>query len=150
MPTDIIRKPTEQESLDFEDISRFRKRKPKELFKKRLTEIEKKFTKESKPFCSACANIDFEDIKERLNKEASRGIGDELINSKKEIDNFNFDKYGKISYFNHIKDQEMFDKNPATGRVELMSYSVDYRCKTRRHGVSVFVDKEDYKKPLDK
>ena len=146
MPTDIIRKPTEQESLDFEDISRFRKKKPKELFKKRLVEIEKKYTKERKPFCSACALVDFEDINERLTKEASRGIGDELVNAKKEIDNFNFDKYGKTSYFEHLEDKEMFDKNPATGRVELMSYSVDYRCKPRRHGISVFIDKEDYKK----
>lgn len=150
MPTDIIRKPTAQEALDFEDISRFRTKKPKEIFKKKVTDIEQQATKDKKPFCAACAFIDFQDINDKLEKEINRGGGAELTNVIKQIDGIDLTKYGKASYFDNVKDQEMYDKNPETGRVELTHYSVDYKCKPRRHGISVFIPKEDYKKPVEK
>lgn len=138
----VIRTPTFEEAKDFINIGQKRRRTPQELMRKIISEEEQKATKERRPFCRPCAQIDFDLIRNKYDTERASGKGENLEESKKEIDNFDLKKYAKPDYFtvNTPVSKRNVDKS---GRVHT-EYYYDYKCKKRAHTYSLGLTEEEH------
>jgi len=123
------------------------------LFNKRLAEVAMKFSKMNKPFDEPCARIDFRDKVETMEKESQRRNGfvkvDEL---KLNIEKIDLEKYGAEDRFEFVSDNEDVTEKFLDGtrtRV-VLGHTIDFRCKNRGHGISLFIPLADYiKSPIN-
>ncbi len=119
---------------------------PIKLFNQKIEKASKKFTKEHEPFDEPCARIDIRDELEMVEKESIRRHG--FINVKEiKIDVGDLERYGNPELFELIEDNETYDDTlSADGRKikGIIGHTIDYRCKKRGHGISVFIPLEVY------
>lgn len=110
-----------------------------------LAKIAGKFAKEHKPFDEPCARLDFGDRLEQAQRESERGQG--FVGELK-IDIGDLDKYGDANRFETLGEEEdIQDKFVEGSRIQVViGHTVDYKCKNRGHGISVFTPKGEYKK----
>jgi len=113
-------------------------------FSKKVAEIEQKFVKLHKPFDSQCARLDFRDKLELAEKESERKYGFVKVDEIK-VEIGDLEKYGDADRFDLIDEEDTYgDKLSDDGKKTqgLIGYTLNYRCKQRGHGISVFVPLE--------
>ncbi len=127
-----------------------------DIFLAQLAEISAKFVKEHKPFDGQCARLDFQDEVSRVEKESERMHGyvrAEDINGMK-FDNL--EKYGDIKRFEEAGVDEELEMQVVTiggmnvKKNVVSGYTVQYKCKERGHGCSVFMTRDEYEESFGK
>ncbi len=137
-------KPNIHSNKDYQDIGVNREHTVSEIFRKKNTEMQAKYTREHKPYCFRCANLDFDDSIERQKQESIRSHG--FINWKEiSIEIPDLDKYGNINRFQFLKKSPIRQEKIIDGvRVPIVSaYWHEFTCKTRNCGHSVEVPLKD-------
>jgi hypothetical protein len=128
-------------------------------FRKKMHAKQKDFHTKSMPFCSACANIDFADTKERMKADVERQLGygpgahvpDEVLGKIKEFqdlpNNFDYEKYTKDWDLIGETDARETRVNALGEKFNVVvGYHMNYLCKRYKHGCSMWVDRDMYEK----
>lgn len=117
---------------------------PIDKFNNVLSKVVVRFTREHKPFDEPCARLDFKDRLEALQKESERVLG--FAQQEMKIEESDFEKYGDISRFEFLEDQEdVQDKVIEGSRTQvLIGHTLSYKCKQRGHKIAVFVPIAEY------
>jgi len=122
---------------------------PIQVFIKRLEQETRTFKLAYKPYDEPCAIFDFHDMMESVQKENERKHGYVKPGEiKVDLDNFDFSKYGDEDRFILEEDQEDVTEKfiQGTRTKVILGHTLSYRCKTRGHGLAVFVPMADYEK----
>jgi len=126
---------------DFIDIGTIT---PLTIFSKKAAEVVQKFVKSHKPFDEQCARLDFKDKLEVAERESERRYG--FVKAEEiKIDVGDLEKYGDADRFELLSEEDTYgDKLTDDGKKTqgLIGYTLNYRCKPRGHGISVFVPLE--------
>ena len=122
-----------------------------DLFDKKLADKVLEFNKKYKPFDMPCARLEFRDKVDAAERESERRHGFIVVEEvkqfmKKELENLNLDKYGDEDRFVFIEDQEALQDKVIEGQRTqvVMGHTISYKCKTRSHGISVFIPNKEY------
>ncbi len=116
------------------------------IFDAKLAAVTQSFVKKHKPFDEQCARLDFKDKIAVLERESERRHGYVKVDEIKS-DSGNLDKYGDEDKFEFIADEETYgDKIMEDGKKTrgIVGHTVDYKCKQRGHGISVFIPLAEY------
>ena len=136
----IERTPTEEERRDYRPIG---EKDYTHKFAREVANEQQKFVKVFKPYCARCARLDFEDKSREAQDELKRKMGHVDMQDKSFANLFPFDyeKYGDESRFKVITETEVMENKLIDGvRVPYKTgYNVDYVCKNRGCGITVFV-----------
>jgi hypothetical protein len=146
--TGIFRLPTEEEKKDFKPIGRSGKLDYEHKFLKELADAEQRYIKQSMPFDCRCAQIDFNDKIEVIKKEIERLAGKVDTDDPRfeRLFPFDYDKYAKSSRFELVDEREIMENKLIDGvRVPYKTaMCIDYKCKIRGEGISIFVPIDKY------
>ena len=113
-------------------------------FDAKLAEVSQEFVKKHKPFDEQCARLDFRDKVETLERESERRYGYIKVEEIK-VEHGDLDNYGDKNRFEFLSEKDTFgDKLSDDGKKTqgMVGYTLDYKCKQRGHGISVFVPLE--------
>lgn len=139
----IMRQPSNEEAADYAQVGRTT---PKMVFMKKLDDKKTEYSKEFKPFDEQCARLDYADEVERIERESQRSIGYVDANAISNIDFGDFGKYGGDSRFELVRDDEdveMQNINNVKTAIKI-GHTIQYKCKNRGHGISVFMPTSVY------
>ncbi len=117
---------------------------PMNVFYVKLAEVSQKYVKAHKPFDEQCARVDFMDKVKLTEKESERRYGFVKVEEIK-VKIGNLDKYGDADRFELISEEDTYgDKLSDDGKKTqgMIGYTLNYKCKPRGHGISVFVPLE--------
>lgn len=139
----IMRAPTEQERSDYRQVG---VDTPKDVFLRKLSFVEAKYTKEHKPFDGQCAKLDFVDKLDMIERESERIYGYVRVEDINKIDIGDFEEYGDKDRFELIGDDEEIEMQNVnnTKTAIVTGHTLKYKCKQRGHGISVFVPIDVY------
>ena len=150
MAVGIDRPQTESEKSDYDVLG---KTTPKEKFLKDLAKVEIEHVRNFMPFDAQCAKADFNEQLEQLERESERRTG--FISPKFIEANLKMPKledYGNLTRFDKVQedtDMEMQNINGLRSSVKV-GVTVMYKCKKRRHGISVAYPNELYEERFGK
>jgi len=117
---------------------------PITIFSRKAAEVAQRFVKMHKPFDEQCARLDFRDKMETAEKESERRHG--FIKFEEiSVDIGDLEKYGDADRFELISEEDTYgDKLTDDGKKTqgMIGYTLNYQCKNRGHGISVFVPLE--------
>ena len=122
------------------------------VFDIKLAEVAQEYVKKHKPFDGACARWDFRDKVETLERESERRHGFVKVDEIN-LEPGNLDKYGDEDRFEFLKDEATYgDKVAEDGKKTrgIIGHTMDYKCKPRGHGISVFVPLAEYNERKEK
>lgn len=125
---------------------------PQKFFAKKLAEVEQKFAKEHLPFDGQCARLDFKDEIERIVRESERAVGYVKEDDIKKLNVDDLEKYGDAKLFEEVRvdeDTEFVIVNGIRTPTKA-GYTVQYKCKNRGHGISVFMPVDVYEERFKK
>lgn len=112
-----------------------------------LADVSQQFVRKHEPFDEQCARLDFRDKLESLERESERRNGFIKVDDIK-LEHGNLDRYGDIDRFELLSKEDTFgDKLTTDGKKTqgMIGYTMNYKCKQRGHGISVFVPLEGKK-----
>lgn len=143
MATEIERPQTSAERADF---TRLGTKMPRDIFLKELAIVEHSFAKKKLPFDSQCAKADFNDEIEKLERESERSNGFVRAEDISKFKFKDFEKYGDKKRFDIVKTDEDVETVNINGlrSSQKCGFTVQYRCKERRHGISVCLTTAEY------
>lgn len=133
----IMRPATEVEKQDFIEIGT---KTPMDDFFSKVTKMHQKYLKQRKPYCMACARLDFEDKIGEYTKETTRA--QEGFNEKlKSLELPEIEQYADSDRFEIVGEQEVIETKLLDGIKQevLTGKYIRYRCKARGHGISMFI-----------
>jgi len=115
-----------------------------DLFNSELSKKVFEYTKKFKPYDAHCARLDFRDKIEQAEKESQRSYG--YVKETLGIDFGDLDKYGDENRFEFVDDREEYQEILLDGlrTQKVIGHTIDYRCKLRGHGISVFIPIVEY------
>lgn len=144
MATGIERPQTDAEKNDYQALGTVT---PRERFLKRLAAVEMDHVRKSMPFDGQCAKADFSEQVEQLERESEARYG--FISPQFIEDNLkmaDLNEYGNLTRFDIVQeddDVEMQNINGLRSSIKTGT-TVQYRCKKRKHGVSVSLSNDVY------
>ena len=149
-PTNIDRPLTEAEKREFIDV---RNQTPRQAFRRHMDKTKGEYTRKHKPFCERCATFDFQDalakhVRESVRRQKVSNYTEALNASTMDFHDLN--QYGADVRFELLSRKEHFE----TVRIQLTTvreqtgWMLDYRCKIRQCGHSVFVPLKEYDEKL--
>lgn len=133
---------------DFIDVKK-RKQSISERLRKELIKYDQECTKKRIPFCYRCAKIAYEDKIQEIIREALRKSGDVKQEDLK-LPRIDLKQFTGVKNFEELNSNEAWEKVKGTGEEKHTGYQIDYKCKIRGCGRSVFVPKEEYEKQNNK
>lgn len=128
--------------VDYIDV---RNKSIKSKMREELIKKDQESTKNKIPFCFRCANIDFNNKIESTIKEALLKEGDVKEDDLK-LPKLDLKQYEGKNNFEEHRITEAWDKMKGTSKEELIGYHIDYKCKKRGCGRTIFLNLEEYKK----
>lgn len=148
--TTIYRTPTDIEKKEFREIGT---RDFRDKFAADLAKLQLECTRDYKPICIRCAKLDFKDKVDKMFKEAERTEGISITDERlSKIFPFNFEPYMKEDRFELVNEGEVRATKVVDGvKVPFINgYNIDYRCKIRGCGITIFVPKPIYDEMKEK
>ena len=145
----ILRTPTADELKEYTDISKpsHRRNDINTMFREKMNELEKEFTKSYEPFDSQCARLDFSEKLERAQKEIltrseNRATANDII--KVEIGDLR--KYADKKRMNLVTTKEKYTDKLIDGiRQSVLTDFIEYWvCNDRKHSIKVFISAGKY------
>lgn len=133
----INRVPTNEEASDYSQVGSVN---TKDVFLRRLAEVEMTFVRKHLPFDGQCAKLEFKDRIEKIQKESERQFGYVRQNDSARMKFDDLEKYGDVSRFELLEDNEEIEmQNVNNTRTSvIIGHTLKYACKERGHGISVF------------
>ena len=133
----IERTPTNVERQEMEIVG---EKSLMDIFRGKLADVEQKYAKQHLPYDGQCANADYENEIEDIQRESKRVYGFVKEQDLAKV-NIDLDKYGDADRFEIVVDDEEIEMQNINGiRTPMkVGHTIKYRCKQRRHGVSVFM-----------
>jgi len=113
-----------------------------QVFMDKLHEKEQKYTKLHKPYDRACAQFDFSDKYEAVQKEIERAEGAIASDDPRlKIDFGDLERYGTPDRFMKLGESDDIINRTVDGIVVPTKIGVTefYQCKQRGHGIAVYV-----------
>ena len=116
------------------------------VFNEQLAFKELEWGKKFVPFDSVCARLEFRDKVEQAEKESQRIYG--FVKQDLKIEIGDLDKYANKDRFELLEDQEDKEQILVNGlRTNIITgHTLSYKCKSRGHGIAVFIPIADYEK----
>jgi len=147
----IMRRKTEREQGDYKDLKRL---DAERIFLTRLAEEEQKHCIAHTPYCTKCANAEFEYEVSKTKMESRLKYGKDMADEDPALietaRKFPLEKFGSDNFFDLVGEVLRTEKKlvGANTWVDIVVVERNYVCKRYGHGCTISVPREEIDNPV--